>query len=104
MARDNEIGQCRCPLCGGTASVRVAASQLAYLAMDCCKAQLFARGDHADTLIRALLPKAAPAPAPAVEGTPTDPAPGQADPEPVAQAAALGGLLSSWFNKPAAAP
>ncbi len=68
-ARENEIGKARCPLCGGTASLRVSASGLSYLAMDCCKAQLFTRGDHSDTLARGLLlkepPTAAPAPAPA---------------------------------------
>jgi predicted component of type VI protein secretion system len=94
-ARENEIGKARCPLCGGTASLRVSASGLSYLAMDCCKAQLFTRGDHSDTLARGLLlkeqpaaaaptpsPAPTPAPAPATTPEPTPaPAPEQ-DPAP----------------------
>jgi len=62
-ARENEIGKARCPLCGGVASLRVSSSGLSYLAMDCCKAQLFTRGDHSDTLARSLHIKEPAAPA-----------------------------------------
>ncbi|MDN3544653.1 hypothetical protein QWZ02_09355 [Kinneretia asaccharophila] len=87
-ARENEIGKARCPLCGGTASLRVSASGLSYLAMDCCKAQLFTRGDHSDTLARGLLLKeqhaaAKPAPAPAKP----EPAPTPAKPAPAPEPA-----------------
>jgi len=69
MAREN-IRDARCPLCGGAASLRLSANGLTYLAMDCCKAQLFARGGDSDELLRALPavaapPPAEPAPAPA---------------------------------------
>lgn len=73
--RSNEIGRCRCPVCGSPkASVRVSAKQLAYIVCDACNVQAFARSDRSDELIRSRLevaataaaaPAAAPTPAPA---------------------------------------
>jgi hypothetical protein len=96
-SRENELGAVRCPLCGGTAHARLSANQLPYLAMDCCKGQLFARGDHSDTLIRNLVaagPPGDPAPGPAIKPA-TLPAP-QPKPAPVppAPATAKPGFLS----------
>lgn len=64
------LGAARCPLCGGTAHVKLSGSGFAYLAMDCCKAQLFARGPESDQHLRDLIGTAptktrAPAPTPA---------------------------------------
>lgn len=76
-ARPNDIGQCRCPLCGSTsARLSVSAKQLAYVTCNGCQAQIFARSDRSDALLRALHikgdePPADPAPAPA----PAKPAP-----------------------------
>lgn len=80
-ARENEIGPARCPLCGGVASLRLSANRLAYLAMDCCKAQLFCRGDVSDDKARALLIEPAQAKQPATPAKP-DPAPAPPKPAP----------------------
>lgn len=83
MARE-DIRAARCPLCGGAAALRLSANGLTYLAMDCCKAQLFARGGDSDELLRALpdaavkAPPAEPAPAP----TPKPPEPAAKPPVP----------------------
>jgi hypothetical protein len=78
MARE-DIRAARCPLCGGSASLRLSTNGLTYLAMDCCKAQLFSRGPDSDELLRALpdapgAPPATAAPAPAVLPLPPTPA------------------------------
>lgn len=106
------IGPARCPLCGGTARLSLAKTKLTVMTMNCCNAQLFARSDRSDALMRELLlpPEAAadpvrpPAPAPqppARTENPPAPAP-QPAPEPVrtgnkppapAPAPAFGGLL-----------
>lgn len=88
-ARENDIGVKRCPLCGGAAALRLSANGYAYLAMDCCKGQLFARGGDSDEYLRALPdavkaprpaaavaePKPAPEPVPTPEPAPKAPAP-----------------------------
>lgn len=92
-ARDNDLGRAKCPLCGGVAALRLSANGLAYLAMDCCKAQLFTRGPVSDELARDLLitdappaqvkPEPAPTPAkPAPEPAPTPAAPPVSAPAP----------------------
>lgn len=54
-ARENEIGRCRCPVCGSTqAHLRVSVKQLAYIMCNACHVQVMARGDHSDTLMRAM--------------------------------------------------
>jgi len=95
-ARDNEIGKARCPLCGGVARLRVSASGLSYLAMDCCKAQLFTRGDHSDTLARGLLLKEDPAPAAPAPAPKQDPAAAAPVPKPAPAA-----VLPAVKNPPA---
>ncbi len=51
----NVIGPARCPLCSGTARLSLAKTGLVVLTMNCCNAQLFARSDRSDTLMRGLL-------------------------------------------------
>lgn len=53
----------RCPLCGGTARLGLAKTQLPVMTMNCCNAQLFARSDRSDRLLRELLQPTASAPA-----------------------------------------
>lgn len=67
--RENDLGAVRCPVCSGTAHRRLSANGRPYLVMDCCKAQLFSRGDLSDTLLRALPApvKAEPPAAPKIE-------------------------------------
>ena len=50
-----KIGKARCPLCGGVASVSLSKNQLPVLTMNCCQAQLFARSDRSDMLVRGLM-------------------------------------------------
>lgn len=53
--RDNEIGRCRCPVCGSTqAHLRISVKQLAYIMCNACHVQVMARGDHSDTLMRGM--------------------------------------------------
>lgn len=89
-ARPNDIGQCRCPLCGSTsARLSVSAKQLAYVTCNGCQAQIFGRSDRSDGLLRALHikgddqapAKTAPAAKPAPETKP-DPQPEPPKPEP----------------------
>lgn len=95
------VGPARCPLCGGTARLSVAKSQLGVLTMNCCNAQLFARSDRSDALLRGLVlppeaPVPAPAPAPAADAT--EPAGTPVRTEPAAPSAARKGfgLLGGW--------
>lgn len=80
-ARDNEIGRCRCPVCGSTqAHLRVSVKQLAYIMCNACHVQIMARGDHSDGLMRGMhVPDAAVSPLPPPE---------LAKPTPIAAAAA----------------
>lgn len=78
-ARENDLGRAKCPLCGGVAALRLSANGLAYLAMDCCKAQLFTRGPVSDELARDLLIANAPTPPAQVK---PEPAPTPAKPAP----------------------
>lgn len=69
-ARPNEVGRCRCPVCGsGRARLRVSEKQLAYIVCDACQSQCFSRSDRSDELMRRMhIPdEAAAAPAPAPE-------------------------------------
>lgn len=72
------IGMARCPLCGGRARLGLAKNQLPVMTMNCCNAQLFARSDRSDSLLRGMLlpaddtpepKKPAPAPLAAVPTT-----------------------------------
>jgi hypothetical protein len=69
-ARENEIGRAQCPVCRSPrARLRVSAKGLAYLVCDACNAQVFARSDRSDELLRAMhkpepVPESAPAAAP----------------------------------------
>jgi hypothetical protein len=80
----NDIGLARCPLCtSDRARLRVSAKKLAYLVCNGCHCQLFARGTHADTALRALMvgpvteraSTKPPTRAPAATATPQAPAP-----------------------------
>ncbi|MBN9407620.1 MAG: hypothetical protein J0H69_00595 [Burkholderiales bacterium] len=87
-----EIGAAKCPLCGGRARVSLAKSQLTVMTMNCCKAQLFARGSESDLHIRALLlPKDAPAPTAVATEPPA--APPITDPIPMPRRSWLASLL-----------
>jgi len=79
-----QIGRCKCPVCGGVARLSLAKSQLAVVTCNGCNFQGFARSDRSDEKLRALvipeqkqdLTPAAPAPAPvAVPAVPPAPAP-----------------------------
>lgn len=65
-----KVGDARCPLCGGTARVSLAKSQLVVMTMNCCNAQLFTRSDRSDMLVRAMLLKPSAAPVVEPEKTP----------------------------------
>lgn len=80
-ARPNDIGQCRCPLCGSTsARLSVSAKQLAYVTCNGCQAQIFGRSDRSDGLLRALHIKGD-------DQAPADPVPTPAKPAPAAKPA-----------------
>jgi len=86
MAARETIRVVVCPLCGGGAAMRLSANGLAYLAMDCCKAQLFTRGPESDERCRDL-PDAPAQPKPAppqpivpVEAAPLPPVPAPTPP------------------------
>ena len=96
------IGVARCPLCGGRARLSLAKTNLPVMTMNCCNAQLFARSDRSDLLMRGLLhapgevapePVATPASAPAPIVTPVR----AETPEPVRtekpRATLFGGLM-----------
>ncbi|OWQ83835.1 hypothetical protein CDN99_25555 [Roseateles aquatilis] len=94
MAARETIRVVVCPLCGGGADMRLSGNGLAYLAMDCCKAQLFTRGPESDELCRDLpdVP-AQPLPAPPPQIAPVaalqlPPAPATTPPIPKAPAPA----------------
>ena len=81
------IGRCSCPVCGSDkASLRLSAKQLAYVHCNTCHFQGFARSDHSDGKLRALLiaepiapePSSKPAGAIAPAPTPTPAAPKRA--------------------------
>lgn len=95
--RENDLGDVMCPLCGGTAQSRLSVNGRPYLVMDCCKAQLFTRGDLSDAKVRALpsplkasepakqpkQPATVPAPAPAPVAKPAPvPVPAPVPPAP----------------------
>lgn len=87
------IGACRCPICGKTASLRLSNKQLAYILADCCNAQIFARSDKSDRLLRDMhipdggpaLPAPEPAPAPSPTPTPKPAPAAKPAPEPAPQ-------------------
>lgn len=72
MTRENEIGHCRCPVCGHKrAALRFSGKKLAYVTCDSCNVQIFARSSNSDEKLRALhimdlpdLPKPEPSPSP----------------------------------------
>lgn len=89
MAAD-KIGPAKCPLCGGTASLSLAKTQLPVLTCNACNIQLFTRSDKSDQLVRELLhkkqaPEPTPEPkkAPTVTPPPVRPEPTPETPEPV---------------------
>lgn len=89
-AANDVLGVARCPLCGGSASARLSGKGLAYLVMDCCGAQTFARSAQADQLIRDRIRKptdAQPAPAPTTNPAPAPTAAPKAAPAPSATTA-----------------
>lgn len=50
------IGRCSCPVCGSVkASLRLSAKQLSYIHCNACHFQGFARSDHSDGKLRAML-------------------------------------------------
>lgn len=107
MADRNDIGHCRCPLCGSTsARLSVSAKQLAYVTCNGCQAQIFARSDRSDAILRAThvtqadpLPAPAPAPTPATTPKPAPavkpaPAPQPEPPAPPPKAGMGWGIFS----------
>jgi hypothetical protein len=73
---EKEIGRCKCPLCkSDKASVRLSAKQLPYIVCNACNAQMFARSDRSDALMRAAI-VAQPAVELVPDPTPAAPAPG----------------------------
>lgn len=99
-ARENEIGPCRCPLCGSTrARLRVSGKQLAYVVCNSCNAQLFARSERSDELARALH-VAEPAPAAAPDDAPPPPpsAPAPAAPSTTDDKPAMGWGVLGWLK------
>lgn len=101
MTAREQIGRCKCPVCGSTrASLRLSAKQLSYLTCNACNFQGFARSDASDEKLRALLvaeptPAAEPAPetAPTPEPVRTNVAPA---PEPVRTAERPSWGFGSW--------
>ena len=77
------IGRCSCPVCGSDkASLRLSAKQLSYVHCNTCHFQGFARSDHSDGKLRALLIAEPIAPAPAaLDAKPAAPAPTPAAPK-----------------------
>lgn len=81
MAADRDIGRCKCPVCqSDRAHLRVSSKGLAYVVCNSCQAQVFARSDRSDELLRAMHrpepdPIGDPAPTPAPAPEPAPPAP-----------------------------
>ena len=105
MGESVRLGSGRCPVCGSIkARFTLSAKGLAVITCNACNFQGFARSEHSDEKLRALIshePTAAPAPAadppaPGAPGAPT-PAPSPA-PDPQPEPATTGGRRSfmSW--------
>lgn len=102
MGESVRLGTGRCPVCGSIkARFTLSAKQLAVITCNACNFQGFARSEHSDEKLRALIspePTAAPAPAadPPAPGAPA-PAPSPA-PAPQPEPATTGGRRSfmSW--------
>lgn len=91
MGESVKLGTGRCPVCGSVkARYTLSAKQLAVITCNACNFQGFARSEHSDEKLRALItPEAAPAPAPAPVADPSPaptPAPVPAPPPPPAPA------------------
>jgi len=100
------IGIARCPLCGSLkARLSLSRSLLPVLTCSSCQAQVFARGDRSDELMRALLVEA-PAPAVKVEAPPPaqvastapDPAPSVPIAPPPKKKSATGTAFDALLN------
>lgn len=72
MGESVKLGTGRCPVCGSVkARYTLSAKQLAVITCNACNFQGFARSEHSDEKLRALItPEAAPAPAPAADQPP----------------------------------
>ncbi len=84
MGESVKLGTGRCPVCGSVkARYTLSSKQLAVVTCNACNFQGFARSEHSDERLRALItPEASPAPAP------VDPPPAPAaSPAPAAPAA-----------------
>lgn len=91
MGESVKLGTGRCPVCGSVkARYTLSAKQLAVITCNACNFQGFARSEHSDEKLRALItPEAAPAPPPAPAADPSPaptPAPVPAPPPPPAPA------------------
>ena len=67
MGESVKLGTGRCPVCGSVkARYTLSSKQLAVVTCNACNFQGFARSEHSDERLRALItPEASPAPAPA---------------------------------------
>lgn len=91
MGESVKLGTGRCPVCGSVkARYTLSAKQLAVITCNACNFQGFARSEHSDEKLRALItPEAAPAPPPDPAADPSPaptPAPVPAPPPPPAPA------------------
>ncbi len=91
MGESVKLGTGRCPVCGSVkARYTLSAKQLAVITCNACNFQGFARSEHSDEKLRALItPEAAPAPPPVPAADPSPaptPAPVPAPPPPPAPA------------------
>lgn len=99
MGESVRLGTGRCPVCGSIkARFTLSAKQLAVITCNACNFQGFARSEHSDEKLRALIspePSAAPAPAPVADPPAAAPAP---TPAPQPEPATTGGRrsLMSW--------
>lgn len=85
MGESVRLGTGRCPVCGSVkARFTLSAKQLAVITCNACNFQGFARSEHSDEKLRALIsPEPAAAPAPAADPPAAAPAPTPApQPEP----------------------
>ncbi|MCM3565903.1 hypothetical protein [Hydrogenophaga intermedia] len=98
MGESVKLGTGRCPVCGSVkARYTLSAKQLAVITCNACNFQGFARSEHSDEKLRALItPEAAPPPAPAADPSPAPtPAP-LPPPPPPAPAPAPRRSLMQW--------
>lgn len=99
MGESVRLGTGRCPVCGSIkARYTLSAKGLAVITCNACNFQGFARSEHSDEKLRALItPEAAPAPPPAPAADPSPaPTPAPVPPPPPPPAPAPRRSFMQW--------